>query len=77
MRTIGKKFRNLVKKQTMKKLAERDKTRKGENMKYYGIDNEIVDSLPEEIWETWEGAEGEIRRIIEETIKKEGIDDVI
>ena len=68
MRTIGAKFKNLVKRITIKFLDQRDKERAGENMRYYGIVNEIVENLPEEIWQTWEGADSEIRNIIEETI---------
>ncbi|MCD6402676.1 hypothetical protein J7L36_02385 [bacterium] len=77
MRTIGKKFKNLVQKQTIKLLEKRDRERAGESMRYYGIDNEIVNSLPDEIWETWEGADGEIRRIIDDTIRERGIDKII
>lgn len=77
MRTIGARYRNLVKRATKDALARRDKERAGENMRYYGIDNEIVDRLPEAIWETWEGADGEIRGIIEETIQKERGDETI
>ena len=77
MRTIGKKFRNLVRRQTIKLLKKRDRERAGENMRYYGIDNEIIESLPDEIWNTWEGADSEIRRIIDETIMNSGIDEVI
>jgi len=69
MRSIGKKFKNLVKKRTLELLKKRDREREGENMRYYGLDNEIVESLPAEIWNTWEGADSEIRRIIDETIK--------
>ena len=71
MRTIGRKFRNLVRRTTIKFLNKRDKERAGENMRYYGIDNEIVENLPEEIWNTWEGADGEIRGIIDETIQND------
>lgn len=69
MRTIGRRFRNVVKQETLKHLKLRDATRPGETMRYCGIDNEIVDALSEEIWETWEGADSEIRGIIDETIQ--------
>jgi len=69
MRTIGKKWQNLVKRETIKAIKKRDKERAGEVMRYYGIDNEIIDNLPDEIWQTWEGAYDEIKRIIEETMQ--------
>jgi len=70
MRTIGKKFKKLVVNETIKALKRRDYERKGETLRYYGIVNEIIDSLPEAIWETWEGAHQEIKNIIEETINE-------
>jgi len=77
MRTIGKKFRGLVKTETIKAIKQRDQDGAGENMRYYGIVNEIVEGLPEEIWQTWEGADGEIRGIAEETIRWYGIEQEI
>ena len=70
MRTIGKKFKKLVVNETIKALKRRDYERKGETLRYYGIVSEIIDSLPEAIWETWEGAYQEIKNIIEETINE-------
>ncbi len=58
-----------MKQETLKHLKLRDATRAGKTMRYSGIDNEIVDALPEELWATWEGADSEIRGIIDETIQ--------
>ena len=69
MRTIGKRFKEVVEQETLKHLRLRDATRPGETMRYSGIDKEIIDALPVELWETWEGADGEIRGIIDETIQ--------
>ncbi len=77
MRTIGKKWKNIVKKETLAAIRRREKEKAGEVMMFYGIDNEIVDNLPEEIWETWEGADGEIRRIIEEVLMETGREEEI
>lgn len=66
MRTIGRKFRNLVKKETIGTMRERDRRGWG----YQGIVKEVRDRLPVELWDTWEGADGEINRIIEDTIQE-------
>ncbi len=58
-----------MKQETLKHLKLRDATRAVETMRYSGIENEIVDALQAEIWETWEGADGEIRGIIDDTIQ--------
>ncbi|MCM8804233.1 MAG: hypothetical protein NC833_03145 [Candidatus Omnitrophica bacterium] len=67
MRTIGKKFKKLVKKEVIKALKRRDAERPDDLLRYMGIKEEIIHNLPDEIWNTWEGAYDEVMRIIEET----------
>lgn len=61
MRTIGKKYRNLVRKTTLEVLNSG-------NYKANLINDTVVERLPAELWNTWEGADQEIRNIIDETI---------
>ena len=67
MRTIGKRNINLVKRLT-KKALEKRKMPWGIVESYQGIDKEIIDELPVKLWDTWEMADQEIRRIINDTI---------
>ena len=67
MRTIGKKNINLVKKLTRQAIEKR-KMPWGAVESYVGIDEEIIDKLPVELWDTWEMADSEIRRIINDTL---------
>ena len=67
MRTIGKRNVNLVKRLTRKALEKR-KMPWGIVESYQGIDKEIIDELPVKLWDTWEMADQEIRRIINDTI---------
>lgn len=67
-RTIGRKNRNLVKRLTTEEL-EKTKgmpwlpTPPGQT-----IEEIVVEKLPVEMWDTWEGADSEIRRIILDTV---------
>jgi hypothetical protein len=66
MRSIGKKNRNLVIK-TTKEAIKRRTTPWGEE-NFVGIDEEIIEKLPEELWDIWEMADQEIRGLIHDTI---------
>jgi len=68
MRSIGKKNINLVKKLT-KEVIKRRMLPWGEITSYQGIDEEVIEKLPVELWDTWEMADQEIRRIINDTIR--------
>ena len=62
-RTIGTKNKNLVKKLALASL----KKHTGFNgTDYTKIEDEVVDQLPTELWDTWEMADQEIRRIIDD-----------
>jgi len=67
MRTIGRKNINLVKKLT-KEAIEKRKMPWGEVSSYQGINEEVRDKLPVEVWDTWEASDQEIERIINDTI---------
>lgn len=60
MRSIGKRYINLTKSITQRIL--RGNPSVGEEY--------IIQYLPIEMWETWEGADAEIRRIIYDEISK-------
>jgi hypothetical protein len=62
-RTIGASNITLVKNMTKKMLKQRKDPLTGET-NYQGIDEEVINALPEELWDTWEAADQEIRRII-------------
>lgn len=71
IRSIGKKNINLVKKLTREAIKKRQKPYRSilEITCYQGIDEEIIDKLPVELWDTWEMADQEIRRIINDTLE--------
>ena len=56
MRSIGKKYKRLVKKTTLEEI------KKG----YDNLETRVINKLPVELWDTWEMADQEIRRIIED-----------
>ena len=80
MRSIGVKNINLVKRLT-KEAIEKRRMSYGIVESYTGIEAEVVEKLPEKLWDTWEMADQQIRGIIDnvimdyiqqfETIKKE------
>jgi hypothetical protein len=41
----------------------------GEIKSYEGIEEEVREKLPSELWNTWEMADQEITRIIDDTIR--------
>jgi hypothetical protein len=61
MRSIGKRNKKLVEKLTLKAIKEG----------LQGVEEitkKVWEELPAELWETWEGADTEIDRIIEEVV---------
>ena len=67
MRSIGVKNRNMVKRLTIEAIEKR-RLPWGEVESYQGIEGEVRDKLPVELWDTWEMADQEINRIIGDTI---------
>lgn len=63
-RTIGKKNINLVKKLTSEELKRR--TNVFNETDYNGIDNNVMEKIPDEIYDTWESAYTEIKCIIDD-----------
>ena len=61
MRSIGRKNRNLVVKLT-KQLIQTG------HEGILHITEEVIEVLPEELWDTWEGAHSEIERLIHDTV---------
>jgi len=59
-RTIGVKNKNLVKKLTRIEIENETET--------YLIEDKIIENLPASLWDIWESADSEIRRIIFDTI---------
>jgi hypothetical protein len=72
MRSIGKKYKNLVIKLTRKVLDTKEAALP-ENMggiNYFSdVENLVYDKLPEKIFDTWEGAAEEINSIIDYEIE--------
>lgn len=58
MRSIGRKNIRLVQKITA------EESKKG----FKSIEERVIERLPEELWDTWEGAHQEICRIIDEAV---------
>jgi len=67
MRSIGIKNVNLVKRTTREAIKNRAVDCYG-TLSYSGIEDEVVGDLPIELWDTWEMADQQIRRIIDDTI---------
>ena len=63
-RTIGKVNIRLVQKVTRQVKQEREDNYQN----LVGIDNEVMDKLPESIFDTWESAYSEVQRIIHDTM---------
>ena len=69
-RTIGRKNRNLVKRLVIEEL---EKTRGKPWLPTpprQTIEEIVIEKLPVELWDTWEGADSEIRRIIWDTVSE-------
>ncbi len=67
MRSIGKRNIDLVKRITLEEINKR-KDCLGLRGSYEGIEDQITTRLPMKLWDTWEMADQEIRRIINDTI---------
>jgi len=65
-RTIGTKNINIIKK-IVENEIKKSTTKWGEITKYPSGD-EIIEKLPEEMFETWEGAYSEIKNIIHDSV---------
>ena len=61
-RSIGRRNINLVALETERAIKETGN---------YQVEQLVIDRLDEDLWDTWEGADAEIRRIISDTIMKE------
>ena len=66
MRSIGVKNINLVKRST--KEAVKDRHINYGTICYTGIEQEVIEQLPASLWDTWESADSEIRRIINDVM---------
>lgn len=65
-RTIGKKNINLVKRLVKEEIKKA--TSEFGVTQYSGIESQVVHRLPESLWDTWESADAEIRRIINDEV---------
>ena len=66
-RTIGVKNINMVKRLTIS-VINRRRAPWGEIRSYSGVEDEVINLLPSSLWETWEMADQQIRRIIDDEI---------
>ena len=64
MRTIGKKNKSLVQKETLKELKKKPKN-------YFEVEGNVCFNLPIELWDTWKGADAEIRCLISDIVDEE------
>lgn len=64
MRTIGKRNITMVK-GLVKKLAPQYTTWSGVDK--YELGEAVINQLPVSLWDTWESADSEIRRIVHDT----------
>jgi hypothetical protein len=71
MRSIGKKNINLVMRRTRQEV-EKQRTPWGSlsDVDYQVVRENVKDSLPETIWDTWESACTQIEHIIEDELTK-------
>ena len=67
MRSIGVKNINTVKRLTKEAIKKRTMPW-GETGSYTGIEEEVVDQLPIELWDIWEMADQQIKRVIDDVI---------
>jgi hypothetical protein len=70
MRSIGKKNIALVKKITKEEIVKRRTNISVlfSGIDYSGIEDNVIERLPVVLWDTWESADSEIHRIIQEEI---------
>ena len=67
MRTIGKRNRELVERIT-RTAVDGWKSGYGKASLLKQIEEIVIENLPVELWDIWEGADGEIKSIIRDTI---------
>lgn len=60
MRSIGRRNRGMVETETKRAIKETGN---------YNVEDLVVSRLDESLWDSWEGADSEIRRIIFDTIR--------
>lgn len=71
MRSIGKRNIKLVERLTRQAIEKR-RLPWGEIENYQGVEAEVREKLPVELWETWECADQEINRVIDDVIFEGG-----
>lgn len=69
-RTIGRKNRNLVKQLVIEELEKTKGKPWLPTPPRQTIEKIVIEKLPMELWDTWEGADSEIRRIIWDTVSE-------
>ena len=69
MRSIGGKNVSLVKRLTKEAIEKRMPYVEMAN--YNSVEDEVVDQLPDKLWDTWEAADSQIRMIINDTIMED------
>jgi hypothetical protein len=60
-RSIGRINIGIVKDETLRAIREKGN---------YNVEELVVSRLDEGLWDTWEGADSEIRRVIDDTINR-------
>jgi hypothetical protein len=68
MRTIGKKYTTLVIQLTKTAMDKRTRNNWFTSPNFSGVEEEVRQQLPPEIWDTWESADAEISSIINDVI---------
>jgi len=68
VRSIGKKNRNLVKRLTIEELNKACFKAHPSISLGREVERRVIDRLPVEMWDTWEGADNEIRTLIHDTL---------
>ncbi len=64
MRSIGRRNIQLVKDETIRAVKETGS---------YNVEDLVVSRLPESLWDIWESADAEIRRVINDSLLTETI----
>ncbi len=69
MRSIGKRNRNLVRKMTIVEISKQKDEKGIDGINYHLVEQNVINDLPEALWNTWEMADQEIMGIINATIE--------
>ena len=64
MKTIGKKNKIIVMKAILQEMKKGPKN-------YFELEGDVCFNLPVELWDTWEGADTEIRSLISDIVDAE------